>query len=163
MEISHNTEAQSLNSIAYPESVNESKSAINPQVFLWALIAIVLYIIYSQQPDKNSTLCIIQLTLIAVCALLAVIKLFAGGHKLTYIPTGSLITREERFYSLSLESDIRQCLREGNIARINALKTNDAGGIMIESLKSKDKVFTAMRMQKYHFEGYIPETEWKVM
>ena len=53
MEISHNTEAQSLNTTAYPESVNETKSAINPQALLWALIAIVLFAIYYQQLHKN--------------------------------------------------------------------------------------------------------------
>ena len=65
MEISHNTEAQSLNTTAYPESVSETKSIINPQSLLWALIAIVLFAIYYQQPEKDTTLGIIQITLVA--------------------------------------------------------------------------------------------------
>ena len=76
MEISHNTEAQSLNTTAYPESVSETKSAINPQALLWALIAIVLFAIYYQQHEKDTTLGIIQITLVLVCAVLAIAKLF---------------------------------------------------------------------------------------
>ena len=89
MEISHNTEAQSLNTIAYPESVSETKSIINPQSLLWTLIAIVLFAIYYQQPEKDTTLGIIQITLVLVCAVLAIAKLFGGSRKLTYTPTAT--------------------------------------------------------------------------
>ena len=30
----------------YPQTVSEIKSVINPQSFLWALIAVVLFVIY---------------------------------------------------------------------------------------------------------------------
>lgn len=163
METLHTTDAKYLDTAAYPEMVSETKSSVNPQVFLWALIAIVLYLIYHQQSDKGSTLGIMQLTIIIVSALMAIIKLFAGNRKLIYIPTGSPVVREERYYNLVIESDIRQCLHEGNTSRLNALRTDDAGGIMVEILVSKDKTFTAMRMQKYCPEGYRPETAWKVM
>lgn len=163
METLNSTESQCLKTIAYPEKIRESKSSVNPQVLLWALIAVVLFVIYLQQPDKESTLCIIQLSLIVACALLAVIKLFIRDQRLTYIPTGSLVVSEERYYNLSLEGDIRQCLREGDISRLRAFKTDDTGGIMVETLVSKDKLFTAMRMQKYYPEGYIPVTEWREM
>ena len=163
METLHTAEAQCLEISAYPEMVCETKSAINPQALLWALIAGVLYVIYHQQPDKGSTLGIIQLTIIIASVVMAVVKLFVGNHKLVYIPTGSPVVREERYYNLVVESDIRQCLREGNTSRLKALKTDDAGGIMVEVLVSKDRVFTAMRMQKYCPEGYRPETAWKVM
>jgi hypothetical protein len=43
------------------------------------------------------------------------------------------------------------------------LKTDDAGGIMVEVLVSKDKSFTAMCMQKYSLEGYHPVTQWVVI
>lgn len=163
MENLHNAETRRVNRGEYPEKVNDTKSIINLQAPIWALIAVVLYVIYRQQPDKNSALGIVQLTIIAVSALMAIIKLFAGSHKLTYAPTGSPIAHEERYYNLALESDIRECLREGNISRLNALKTDDAGGIMVELLASKDKRFLAMRMQKYCPEGYRPETSWVTM
>lgn len=163
MEISNNTEAKGLNATAYPEAVSETKSALNSQSLLWALIAVVLFVIYRQQPDKESTLGIIQITLILVCAVLALVKLFAGSSKLTYTPTNSPVAKTEKYYNLTLEGDIRQCLKEGNSARLNALKTDDAGGILVETLKSKDKAFTAVRMQKYCPEGYRPETEWVVL
>ena len=159
----HTADTQHFDTTSYPEMVSEIKSSINPQALLWALIAVVLYIIYHQQADKGSTLGIIQLTIIIVSVLMAVIKLLVGNHKLIYISTGSPIVREERYYNLVIESDIRQCLHEGNISRLNALRTDDAGGIMVEILVSKDKTFTAMRMQNYFLEGYRPETAWKVM
>ena len=163
METFHQAETSRLNITEYPEKVSESKSAINPQDLFWALIAGVLYAIYYQQHDRGTTLGIIQLTLIIAAAIMAIVKLLGSNRKLTYTPTGSLIAREERYYNLALEHDIRQCLREGNISRLNALKTDDAGGIMIEVLTSKDKLFTAIRMQKYHLEGYLPETEWMTL
>lgn len=163
MELKNNTEAQNLNTTAFPESVTETKSAFNPQVLLWALIAVVLYVIYRQQPDKDSTLGIVQVTLVGVCAILAVVKLFSGSNKLTYTPTNSPVERTEKSYNIGMEGDIRQCLKEGNISRLNALKTDDAGGILVEVLESKDKVFTAARMHKYCPEGYRPESEWYIL
>ena len=163
MEISNNTQANGLNAAAYPEAVSETKSVLNPQSLLWALIAVVLFVIYRQQPDKESTLGIIQITLVLVCAVLALVKLFAGSRKLTYTPTGSPVAKTEKYYNLTLEGDIRQCMKEGNSSRLNALKTDDAGGILVETLESKDKTFTAVRMQKYCPEGYRPETEWIVL
>ena len=163
MEISNNTEAQNLNETAYPEVINEIKSIINPQSLLWTLIAVVLFVIYRQQPDKDTTLGIIQIALVLVCAVLALVKLFAGGRKLIYTPTNSQVDRTEKYYNIALEGDIRQCMKEGNTSRLNALKTDEAGGILVETLESKDKVFMAVRMQKYCPEGYRPETGWVVM
>jgi hypothetical protein len=54
-------------------------------------------------------------------------------------------------------------MKEGNTSRLNALKTDDAGGILVEALESKNGVFTAVHMQKYCPEGYRPETDWVVM
>lgn len=160
METSHNEEACSLIQSVYPNSVEKAKQYINPQALLWALIAVVLFVIYNQQPEKDNTLSIIQLTLVILCTVLAIVKLFTGNRRLIYKPTGSPIVRKERYYSISLEGDIRQCLKEHNTSRLNALKTDETGGILIETLESKDKAFTAVRMQKYCPEGYKPETEW---
>ena len=158
METPQDTINQSIHTVAYPESVSETKSSLNPQALLWALIAAVLFAIYSQQPDKST----IQITLVIVCVVLAVVKLFSGNRKLTYTPTNSPVTRTEKYFNIALEGDIRQCLKEGNLSRLNALKIDNAGGILIELLESKDKTFTAARMQKYCPEGYKPETEWVV-
>lgn len=163
MEIQNNTEAQSLHTTAYPEAINETKSVINPQALLWALIAVVLFIIYRQQPDKDTTLGIVQISLVILFTVLAVVKFFVGDRKLTYAPTNSPVEKTEKYYNLTLESDIRQCLKEHNTSRLNALKTDDTGGILVETLESKDKAFTALRMQKYCPEGYRPETGWVVM
>lgn len=163
MEISHNTEAQSLDLTAYPEAINETKSHLNPQALLWGLIAVVLFVIYLQEPERGSTLGIIQISLVAVCAVLAIVKCCSGSRKLTYTPTGSPVTRTEKCYAITLESDLRQCIKEGNTARLNALKTDDTGGILIETLESKDQTFRAVRMQKYCPEGYRPETGWIVL
>jgi len=147
----------------YPECIQESKSNHRVQSLLWALIAVVLFIIYRQQPDKDTTLGIIQITLVIVSAVWAVVKFFVGDCKLTYAPTNSPVEKTEKYYNLNLEGDIRQCLKEHNTSRLNALKTDDAGGILVETLESKDKAFTALRMQKYCPEGYRPETGWVVM
>ena len=162
METSQDTINQSIHTVAYPESISETKSSLNPQALLWALIAAVLFAIYSQQPDKSTTMGIIQITLVIVCVVLAVVKLFSGNRKLTYTPTNSPVTRTEKYFNIALEGDIRQCLKEGNLSRLNALKIDNAGGILIELLESRDKTFTAARMQKYCPEGYKPETEWVV-
>ena len=74
----------------------------------------------------------------------------------------NVFARTEKYFNIALEGDIRQCLKEGNLSRLNALKIDNAGGILIEVLESKDKTFTAARMQKYCPEGYKPETEWVV-
>ena len=163
MEILNNTEAQSLHTTAYPEAIIETKSVINPQAQLWAIIAVVLFIIYRQQPDKDTTLGIVQISLVIVTAVLAVVKFFVGDRKLTYAPTISPEEKTEKYYNLTRESDIRQCLKEHNPSRLNALKTDDTGGILVETLESKDKAFTALRMQKYCSDGYRPETGWVVM
>ena len=147
----------------YPECVIESKSNNRAQALLWAIIAVTLFIIYRQQPDKDTTLGIVQISLVIVSAILAVVKFLVGDRKLTYAPTNSPIEKTEKYYNLTLESDIRQCLKEHNTSRLNALKTDDAGGILVETLESKDKAFTALRMQKYCPEGYRPETGWVVM
>ena len=147
----------------YPECVIESKSNNRAQALLWALIAVVLFIIYRQQPDKDTTLGIVQISLVILFTVLAVVKFFIGDRKLTYAPTNSPVEKTERYYNLTLESDIRQCLKEHNTSRLNALKTDDTGGILVETLESKDKAFTALRMQKYCPEGYRPETGWVVM
>ena len=149
--------------IAYPEVVSEVKNAVNAQSLFWTLIAVVLFVIYRQQPERDTTLGIIQITIVLVFAVLALVKLFMGCRKLVYTPTGSPITRAEKYYNIALENDIRQCMKEGNTSRLNALKTDDAGGILVEALESKDGVFTAVRMQKYCPEGYRPETDWVVM
>ena len=145
---------------SYPQTVSEIKSVINPQSFLWALIAVVLFVIYNQQPDKDTTLGIIQISLVLVCAVLALIKLFSGSKKLVYTPTGSIITQEQYYYNVDCEHDILRYLKEGNAERIKLMKTDDAGGILIETLESKDKAFVAIRMSKYTLGGYEPRTEW---
>ena len=147
----------------YPECVIESKSNNRAQALLWALIAVVLFIIYRQQPDKDTTLGIVQISLVILFTVLAIVKFFVGNRKLTYAPTNSPVEKTEKYYNLTLESDIRQCLKEHNTSRLNALKTDDTGGILVETLESKDKAFTALRMQKYCPEGYRPETGWVVM
>ena len=147
----------------YPECVIESKSNNRAQALLWALIAIVLFVIYRQQPDKDTTLGIVQISLVILFTVLAIVKFFVGDRKLTYAPTNSPVEKTERYYNLTLESDIRQCLKEHNTSRLNALKTDNTGGILVETLESKDKAFTALRMQKYCPEGYRPETGWVVM
>lgn len=163
MEISNKTEVQDLFTTAYPESISETKSVINLQVVLWTLIAVVLFAIYYQQPDKDTTLGYIQLTLVIVCAVLAIVKSFNGNHRLIYTPTGSPVTKTEEYYNIALENDIHQCLNEGNTSRLNALQTDSAGGILIEWLKSRDNTFIAARMQKYYPEGYRPTTGWVVL
>ena len=81
MEILNNTEAQSLHTTAYPEAINETKSVINPQALLWAIIAVTLFIIYRQQPDKDTTLGIVQNTLVIVSA----VKIRCIGQKNIYV------------------------------------------------------------------------------
>ena len=162
MEIANNIETRNLYASEYPESV-AVKTVFNLQSLLWVLIAIVLYAIYRQQPDQGTTLGIIQITLIMVCVVLAVVKLVVGVRKLVYMPTNSPVTRTEKYYNRMLESDIRQCMTEANISRLNALKTDNSGGILVETLESKDRVFIAARMHKYCPEGYRPETGWRVL
>ena len=162
METLHNEDTV-LSVTSYPNTVSETKSVINIQSILWALIAIVLYVIYTKQSDQDSTLDIIQLTLVAVCGVLALVKLFSGSKKLVYTPTGSIVTQEQYYYNVDHESDILKYLKEGNVERIMKLRTDDAGGILIETLESKDKAFVALRMSKYTLGGYVPRTEWVVM
>lgn len=162
MEISTTNEATPM-SAAYPQTIIESKSPINAQSLLWTLIAVVLFIIYHQQDNKETTLGIIQISLVIVCVIMALVKMFVGNKKLIYQPTGSIVDIKTYSFNISLDSDIRQCLNEGNTSRLKALKTDNAGGLLVEVLESRDKTFTAARLCKYEPHGYEPKTEWVTM
>lgn len=147
----------------YPECINETKSNNRAQSLLWLLIAAVLFVIYSQQPDKDSTFGLIQIALIAIFAVLAVYKFFVGSSKLTYAPTGSDVNKQSYSFNVALQADIRHCLEEGNTARLKALKNDDAGGLLIEFLESEDHQFIAARLFKYEPHGYVAKTDWVTM
>lgn len=163
METTTNNEAMNLNITTYPESVTETKSLLSLTGLAWAAAAAVLYILYSQLTDKDSTLGIILISGIIVSIVIAMIKLCNGSSKLTYTPTGSPVNKELHYYNIGLENDVMECITEGNTARLKALKADDMGGIMVEMMVSKDKVFTAARMHKHTPAGYEPQTEWNVM
>lgn len=150
-------------STAYPSSIIESKSAINPQSLLWTLIAVVLFVIYSQQENKETTLGMIQIALVLVCTVMAIVKMFIGNKKLIYQPTGSIVDKQSYYFNNTLNDDILQCLKEGNTARIKALKHDSAGGLIVELLESRDKAFTAARLLKYEPHGYEAKTNWVKM
>lgn len=156
-------EVDSNVSTAYPSSIIESKSTINPQSLLWALIAVVLFVIYSQQKDKETTLGMIQIALVLVCAIMAAVKMFIGNKKLIYQPTGCIVDKRSYYFNNTLNNDILQCLKEGNTARIKALKNDSAGGLIVELLESRDKAFTAARLLKYEPHGYEAKTNWVKM
>ena len=147
----------------YPECIKESKSNNRAQALLWLVIAVVLYVIYHQQPDKESTLCLVQLALVALFTIMAVVRCFVGGSKLTYAPTGSLVTKRTSSYNIALQPDIMRCLEEGNTARLKALKSDDAGGLMVELLESEDHLFIAARLYRYEPHGYVAKTDWITM
>lgn len=147
---------------AYPQCISESKSSNHTQAALWAIIALALFAIYYQQPDKASPLAGVQLMLIVACIVVAVCRLF-GSNKLTYTPTGSCVEKRSYHFSTTLKADILQCLDEGNTARLRALKNDDAGGLMVEFLKSKDGTYSAARLYKYEPHGYIAKTSWVTM
>lgn len=162
MEYLHNEEVASTLA-AYPQTVVESKSAVNPQSLLWALIAVVLFIIYNQQENKETTLGMIQISLVLVCAIMGIVKMFVGSKRLTYQPTNSIVDKRSLNFNVTFENDLRHCLEEGNTARLKALKTDSAGGLTVELLESRDKAFTAARLLKYEPHGYEPKTNWKKM
>ena len=148
---------------AYPECIKESKSANRAQSLLWLIIAVVLFVIYSQQPDKDSTLCLMQLALVAISAVLAVYKFFSHSSKLVYIPTGGVVTKQSYSFNVALQPDVLRCLEEGNTARLKALKNDDAGGLLVELLESEDHLFLAARLFKYEPHGYEAKTVWVTM
>lgn len=150
-------------STAYPPSIIESKSVINPQSLLWTLIAVVLFVIYSQQENKETTLGMIQIALALVCAIMAAAKLLIGNKKLIYQPTGSIVDKQSYCFNNTLNDDILQCLKTGNTARIKAFKNDSAGGLIVELLESRDKAFTAARLLKYEPHGYEAKTNWVKM
>ena len=147
----------------YPECIKESKSNNRAQAFLWLLIAVVLFVIYSQQPDKDSTLCLVQLALVAIFADLAIYKFFGRSSKLIYVPTGSVVKKESYSFNVALQPDVLRCLEEGNTARLKALKNDDAGGLLVEFLESEDHLFLAARLFKYEPHGYEAKTVWVTM
>ena len=147
----------------YPECIKESKSTNRAQALLWLLIATVLFVIYNQQPDKGSTLGLVQITLVAVCAILALWKFLSNGSKLTYIPTGSAVEKQSYTFNVILQPDILRCLEEGNTARLKALKNDNVGGLLVEFLESQDHLFIAARLLKYEPHGYEVKTDWITM
>ena len=155
-------EATSDIQATYPQCIKESKSTNHIQALLWLLITVVLFAIYSRQPDKNTTLSTIQITLITLSGILAIYKFFSHS-KLIYTPTGSIVKKEEYSFNKSLLPDIRCCLEEGNTARLKAFKTDDAGGLLVELLESQDHLYLAARLLKYEPHGYVAITEWKTM
>ena len=156
-------EAASAMQATYPECINETKSSNRAQAFLWLLIAVVLFVIYSQQPDKDSTLCLVQLALVAIFAVLAIYKFFSRSSKLIYIPTGSPVKKQSYSFNVALQPDVLRCLEEGNTARLKALKSDDAGGLLVEFLESEDHLFLAARLFKYEPHGYEAKTVWVTM
>ena len=147
----------------YPECINETKSNNRAQSLLWLLIAVVLFVIYSQQPDKDSTLGLIQIGLVALCFILALYKFFVGSSKLTYAPTGSVVVKQSYTFNVALQPDLLRCLEEGNTSRLKALKTDDTGGLLVEFLESEDHLFFAARLFKYEPHGYEAKTGWVTM
>lgn len=156
-------EVASAMQATYPECIKESKSTHRAQSLLWLIVAVVLFVIYSQQPDKDSTLCLVQLALVAIFAVLAVCKFFGRSSKLIYIPTGSVIKKQSYSFNVALQPDVLRCLEEGNTARLKALKNDDAGGLLVEFLESEDHLFFAARMFKYEPHGYEAKTDWVTM
>ena len=156
-------EAASAMQATYPECINETKSSNRAQAFLWLLIAVVLFVIYSQQPDKDSTLCLVQLALVAIFAVLAIYKFFGRSSKLIYVPTGSVIKKQSYSFNVALQPDVLRCLEEGNTARLKALKNDDAGGLLVEFLESEDHLFLAACLFKYEPHGYEAKTVWVTM
>lgn len=146
----------------YPQCISESKSSNLAQAALWSIIAIAFFGIYYQQTDKTTPLSNIQLLLIVTCMVVAVCRLFSS-NKLTYKPTGSSVEKHSYHFSTTLKADILQCLDEGNTAHLRALKNDDAGGLMVEFLKSKDGTYSAARLYKYEPHGYIAKTDWVTM
>ena len=147
----------------YPECVRESKSNNRSQSLLWLLIAAVLFVIYTQQPEKDNTFGLVQIALITFFAVLAIYKFFVGSIKLTYAPTGSVVEKQSYSFNVALQPDLLRCLEEGNTARLKALKTDDAGGLLIEFLESEDHLFMAARLLKYEPHGYEAKTVWVTM
>lgn len=147
----------------YPECIKESKSSNRAQALLWLLIAVVLFVIYSQQPDKDNTLGLVQITLVAIFVVLAVYKFFSHGSKLIYIPTGGAVAKQTHCFSVALQPDVLRCLEEGNTARLKALKNDDAGGLLVELLESEDHLFHAARLFKYEPHGFEARTDWVTM
>lgn len=148
---------------SYPECIKETKSANPLQALLWLLIATVLFVIYNQQPDKDSTLGLVQIALITFFTILAVCKFFIQSSKLIYIPTGEIIKKQVYTFSVSLQADIFRCLEEGNTARLKAFRNDDAGGLLVEFLESEDHLFVAARLLKYEPHGYEAKTSWVTM
>lgn len=146
----------------YPRCINESKSTNRTQALLWSIVAIVLFVIYYQQPDKETSLSSIQIILVVACVCLALYKLLVRGQ-LTYTPTGSIVKKQTYHFSTALKTDILQCLEEGNTARLKALKNDDSGGLLVELLESQDHLFIAARLLKYEPHGYVAKTDWITM
>lgn len=144
----------------YPECIREVKSSNRVQALLWLLIAVVLFVIYSQQPDKDNTMGSIQITLVLLLVVLGAYKFFSNNSKLTYIPTGSIVKKHEYSFNVALESDILCCLEEGNVARLRALKNDSAGGLLVEMLTSQDQLYIAARVLKYAPHAYAKITDW---
>ena len=156
-------EAASAMQATYPECIKESKSTHRAQSLLWLIVAVVLFVIYSQQPDKDSTLCLVQLALVSIFVILAVCKFFGRSSKLIYISTGSVIKKQSYSFNVALQPDVLRCLEEGNTARLKALKNDDAGGLLVEFLESEDHLFFAARMFKYEPHGCEAKTDWVTM
>ncbi len=162
MQTTINEDASTMQA-TYPECINETKSNNRAQALWWLLIAAVLFAIYYQQPDKDSTLCLVQLALVAIFAVLAVYKFFSHSSKLIYIPAGGVVAKQSYNFNVALQPDVLRCLEEGNTARLKALKNDDTGGLLVEFLESEDHLFFAARMFKYEPHGYEAKTDWVTM
>ena len=147
----------------YPECIKETQSNNRAQALWWLLIAAVLLAIYYQQPDKDNTLCLMQIALVALSVIMAVVKFCVNSSKLVYTPTGSTVSKQSYTFSVTLQADIHRCLEEGNTSRLKALKTDDAGGLLVELIESEDHLFVAARLLKYEPHGYEAKTDWFTM
>ena len=157
------TEVASVKQATYPECLKESKSNNLVQALLWLLIAAVLFVIYSRLHDKSSLLGLIQMAIIVFCAIMGIVKLFIGNNKLTYLPTGSVVRKQSYNFNIEMKPDLLLCLEEGNVSRLRALPTDDAGGLLVELLESDDHLFIAARLSKYEPHGYVAKTDWVIM
>ena len=98
-----------------------------------------------------------------ILAVIGIIKIFAGGKKLIYNPTGEEITKRELFFELRMKESVIGMVEKGDIAALEAKEIkNDNLPVKVELYSTASHSIVICRA--YHFVPYTyePLTENKI-
>lgn len=147
------------NRILTEEGVKKAKQ--NPLVYIIILLAgIVLGFAAIKMLDGGS----LAYGIVFVCAILAIIGLkgiIIPKKILKYAKTGEIIKKSELFYNIDEKKDVCDCVNDGRIDDLLAIKQGETGRIKVVFYSTSNHNYSLMQIFEYIPYEYVPITEVK--